>query len=476
MKDKTILELVDDINSNKTTSREVFDFFLGRIDKFNWELNAFTNISRESFDDSWDYRGIPIWIKDNISEDGVLTSAGSKMLADFKPPYDATVISKLKSAWFSSIWKTNMDEFAMGSMTDTSIYGATKNPYNTLKAPGWSSGWSARWVASGLVPARLWTDTGWSVRIPASMCGVVGFKPTYGRISRVWVIPMAGSFDTAGFLTKNVYDSALLYDITNWNDKWGYSILEWDDTTLEWVDNIDFDTFKDLDLTNLKIWLPTEFFDHPRLDGGIKDWILEIVDELRSRWVEFVDVSIADTELFIPTYYTIMSAEVTTNLARLDGVRYGHTSNKDYQNLDEFYINNRSEWFGEEAKLRSLLGSYFLLEDQYKDYYQKATKIRTKIIDDTTKLFANIDFILSPTSPSIAPNLDSDVDYFDDNVYTILANLTWNPAISIPAWLVDGMPYGLQLMWNFGDDARLLEASHQIEQAIDFKSDILDRY
>jgi len=404
MKDLSLIEIIDLIKSWKKTSKEVFDYFINRIEKYDSKINSFNYINKDwlSSDTSWKLAWVPIWVKDIFCEIWIPTTCSSKMLENFKPPYDATVIKNLKKESFSSIWKLNMDEFAMWSTTESSYTKKTINPWWTNKIPGGSSWWSAASVAAWLCPASLWTDTGWSIRQPASMCWVVWFKPSYWRVSRFGVIPMASSLDCPGTLTKTVRDAWLLYEIMNWWD-------EKEDTSIDWKDIIDPSIWEQKDLKWIKVWLPKEYFEE-WIDEWVKKTILEAVDKLKDMWAEIKEISLPMTKYAIATYYILMPAEVSTNLWRFDGLRYGYSSDKLYQNIDEFYSNNRWDWFWDEVQRRIIIWSYVLSAWFYDSYYKKASQVRTLIIQDFKKAFEEVDIIAGPVSPSVAWNIWEKID------------------------------------------------------------------
>ena len=470
MKDLSLIEIIDQIKTWKTTSEEVFQYFLKRIEKYDEKVQSFNFVNTSGLTQNTDtvLAGAPIGIKDIFCETGIPTTCGSKMLEGFLPPYDATVIQHLKEAGMSSIGKLNMDEFAMGSTCETSYYRKTLNPWGTNRIPGGSSGWSAAAVAAGLVPAALGTDTGWSIRQPASMCNVVGFKPSYGRLSRFGVIPMASSLDCPGMFTKTVKDSGLLYDIMN-----GYDPKE--HTSLNAKDIINPEIWSKKDLKWIKVGIPKEYFEE-WLDEWVKTTVLEAINKLRELWAEIKEISLPMTKYWVATYYIIMPAEVSTNLARFDWIRYGHNSDLPYANMDELYENNRGEWFGDEVQRRIILGSYVLSAWFYDAYFKKAWQIRTLIIEEFKKAFEEVDVIVSPASPSVAWKLgeksDDPVKMYLSDAYTIPASLAWLPGISIPCGFATSedaekelLPVGLQILWAQFDDQKVLEVAHVYEQA-----------
>lgn len=473
MKDLSLIEIIKNIQSNTTTSKEVWDYFMGRIEKYDDKVGAYNFINKEGYNANNDsiLAWAPIGVKDIFCEIWVPTTCASKMLENFVPPYDATVIKHLKDAGFSSLGKLNMDEFAMGSTTESSALNKTFNPWGNNRIPGGSSWGSAAAVAAGLAPAALGTDTGWSIRQPASMCNVVGFKPSYGRLSRFWVIPMASSLDCPGFLTKTVQDSALLYDIMNGHD-------ELEHTSVDGKDTIDSKIWERKDFSWVKVWLPREYFEEG-IDAWVKKVILEAVEKFKELGAEIVDISLPMTKYAVATYYILMPAEVSTNLGRLDGLRYGHSSTKPYANMEEFYMNNRGEGFWEETQRRSILGAYVLSAWFYDAYYKKASQVRTLIIEDFKKAFETVDIIISPVSPNVAwkmgEKIDDPVKMYLSDAYTIPASLAGLPGISVPAGFAQSedsekelLPVGLQILAPQFEDQRVLEMANVYEKATQF--------
>lgn len=467
---KSLEELKELIISGKITSHEVWNYFMGRIEKYDAKVEAFNYINKEGFQERTDttLSGLPLGVKDIFCENGIPTTASSKMLENFVPPYDASVIKLLKEAGMSSIGKTNMDEFAMGSSTENSAFKKTINPWGTNRVPGGSSGWSAAAVAAGLVPASLGTDTWGSIRQPASLCGVVGFKPSYGRNSRFWIMAMASSLDCPGTFTRTVKDAATLFEIMNGEDK-----LE--NTTLSGKTTIDSSIWSKTDLKEKKIGIPKEYFEEG-LDAGVRKTINEAIDSMKSLGAEIIEVSLPMTKYAMATYYIICPAEVATNLARLDGIRYGHSSDKTHENLEKFYINNRSEGLGAEPKRRSILGSYVLSAGFYDAYFKKASQVRTLIIKDFENAFSKVDAIVCPVSPSVAWKIGEKASdplkmYLSD-AYTIPASMAWVPWISIPCGFAESedtekelLPVGLQIITPRLEEERLFEIAHVFEQS-----------
>lgn len=470
MKDLSLLEIIENIKSKKNTPKEVWDYFTKRIEKFDKKVWAYNFVNKNWLNENINsiLAWAPIWIKDIFCEEWIPTTCASVMLQNFKPPYDATVIKNLKNAWMSSLWKLNMDEFAMWSTTETSALNKTFNPWGNSRIPGWSSWWSAAAVAAWLCPAALGTDTWWSIRQPASMCNIVWFKPSYWRNSRYGVIPMASSLDCPGTLTKTVRDAWILYEIMNWHD-------EHENTSIEAKDIIDPKIWETKDLKWIKVWLPREYFEE-WIDIWVKQTIMQAVEKFKELWAEIIDISLPMTKYAVATYYILMPAEVSTNLWRLDGLRYWYSSQKPYWNMDEFYLNNRWEWFWEETQRRSILWSYVLSAWFYDSYYKKAWQIRTLIIEDFKKAFSKVDVIISPASPNVAwktwEKIDDPVKMYLSDAYTIPASLAWLPWISVPAWFSvsednekELLPVWLQILAPQFEDQLVLKVAHVFEES-----------
>ncbi|MDD5770364.1 MAG: Asp-tRNA(Asn)/Glu-tRNA(Gln) amidotransferase subunit GatA [Candidatus Gracilibacteria bacterium] len=470
MKDLSLLEIIENIKSKKITSKEVWNYFVGRIEKYDEKLGAFNFVNKDGFkeNDNSILAGVPLGIKDIFCEKGVPTTGSSKMLENFIPPYDATVIKKLKEAGMSSIGKVNMDEFAMGSTGGNSAFRPTGNPWDLTRISGGSSSGSASGVSAGLIPAALGTDTGGSLRQPASMCNVVGFRPSYGRNSRYGVMPMASSLDCPGTITKTVRDAGLLYEIMNGHDK-----LE--NTSIEVKDIIDPKIWETKNLKGVKVGLPKEYFEEG-LDIGVKQTILKAIEKLKELGAEIVDISLPMTKYAVAAYYIIVPAEVSTNLGRLDGLRYGYSSNKPYNDMQEFYMHNRGEGLGVEAQRRSVLGAYVLSAGFYDSYFKKACQIRTLIIEDFKKAFEKVDVIVSPVSPNVAwkigQNLNDPLKDYLADAYTIPASLAGLPGISVPAGFTKSednekklLPVGLQILTSQFSEQKLLEVANVFEKA-----------
>lgn len=479
-KDLSLEQIIDDIKMGKTSRKEVFDYFQKRIEKYDPKIKSFNFVNKDWLNNNeWILYWAPIAVKDIFCETWVVTTCASNMLRDFKPPYNSTVIQKLVDEGMSSLWKVNMDEFAMWSTSESSALNTTVNPWWTNRIPWGSSGWSAAAVAAWLAPAALWTDTWWSIRQPASMCGIVWFKPSYGRNSRYWVMAMASSLDCPGTLTKTVKDSALLYDIMNWYDPK-------ENTSLPWKDQINPKIWESKDLKWIKIWVPKEYFEE-WLDEWVKSRISEAVQKMKELWAEIVEISLPMTKYAIATYYIIMPAEVSTNLSRYDWIRFWHNSNELYWTTDELFMHNREEWFWDEAKRRIVLWSYVLSAWYYDAYFKKATQIRTLIIEDFNKAFKQVDAIISPVAPSVAwkiwDKMDDPIKMYLSDAYTIPASLAWLPGISVPCWFAESednekelLPVWIQILTPRLEEEKLLEIAYVYEQATNFAKNIPSGY
>lgn len=472
---ETLSELIRKLRSRAISSRELTNFYLERIQRLDPQLNAFVTTTAESAleaADAADHRlaagdpapllGIPIAHKDIFCTQGVRTACGSRMLDSFISPYDATVVRNLSSAGAVLLGKTNMDEFAMGSSNETSFYGPVRNPWDSERVPGGSSGGSAAAVAARLIPGATGTDTGGSIRQPAAFCGITGLKPTYGRVSRFGMIAFASSLDQAGPMAVSAEDCAHLLQAMSGHDPR-------DSTSVDRpVENFAADL--DSPIAGLRIGLPKEFFSE-RLNPDLRQTIDEALQVLVARGAELVDISLPNSSLAVPAYYVVAPAECSSNLARYDGVRFGHRCS-DPEDLEDLYTRSRGEGFGTEVKRRILIGTYVLSAGYYDAYYLKAQKVRRLIADDFVKAFSRVDVIAGPTSPEVAFRLSEKsadpIQMYLSDVYTIAVNLAGLPALSMPAGCAQHLPVGLQLIGNYFDEGRLLQVAHQFQQDTDW--------
>ncbi len=469
---KTIAQLSQGLNSGEFSSVELTQHYLDRINTSN--LNAFITVTDElaikqaqAADDKIAkgsaniLTGIPYAHKDIFCTNGVKTSAGSKMLDNFISPYDATVSHKLNQADLVMLGKANMDEFAMGSSNENSYYGGVKNPWNTDKIPGGSSGGSAAAVAGRLAPFATGTDTGGSIRQPSSLCGITGLKPTYGRVSRYGMIAYASSLDQAGPMTQTAEDAALVLNVMAGFD-------EKDSTSAE-RDVEDYTASLNDSIKGLTIGLPKEFFSEG-LDDEVASQVMNAVKEFEAMGASVKEVSLPNSAYAIPTYYIVAPCECSSNLSRLDGVRYGYRCD-DPKDLEDLYLRSRSEGFGEEVKRRIMIGAYALSAGYYDAYYLKAQKTRHLISEDFKKAFKDVDVIMGPVSPTTAFDLGSvkdPVSMYLADIYTLSANLAGLPGMSIPAGFAQNLPVGLQLIGNYWSESKLLNIAHQFQQQTDW--------
>ena len=474
-------ELRRALDARQISSVELATLFLDRIDALNPELNAFITVDREgalaaaraadkriAAGTATTLTGIPLAQKDVFCTEGVLTTCGSKMLANFVSPYDAHVVSLLKAAGAVSLGKANMDEFAMGSSNESSHYGAVRNPWNLERIPGGSSGGSAAAVAARLAPIATGTDTGGSVRQPASSCGITGIKPTYGLVSRYGMIAYASSLDQGGAFGASAEDCALLLSAMTGFD-------ERDSTSLERPTE---DYAAALagpacarPLEGLRIGLPREFFAEGMADD-VRATIDAAIAQYRALGATTVEVSLPNAKLAIPAYYVIAPAECSSNLSRFDGVRYGHRA-ADYGDLADMYAKSRAEGFGAEVKRRILVGTYVLSHGYYDAYYLQAQRLRRLIAQDFQAALQHCDLIAGPTTPTTAWALgekaDDPVQMYLSDIYTIAVNLAGLPGLSHPAGFgADDLPVGLQLIGDYFAETRLLNAAHRFQHATDW--------
>ena len=463
----SLKELSEGLKQKKFSSVELTKFFLNRVDLHNSSINAFITTDKDKSlamakradeiikEGNQGYlTGIPIAQKDIFCAEGWKTTCGSKMLDNFIAPYDSTVISKFNAVGAVNLGKTNMDEFAMGSSNETSFYGNVKNPWDIKTVPGGSSGGSAAAVAGMLAPAATATDTGGSIRQPASLCGLTGLKPTYGLVSRYGMIAFASSLDQAGPMCHSAEDCAAMMNVMSGHDpKDSTSIEREKENYLTGINN---------PIKGLKIGVPKEFFSEG-LDPEVEKIIEKGISEYKKLGAEIVEISLPNNHLSIPVYYVIAPAEASSNLSRYDGVRYGHRT-KEYDDLMDMYCKTREEGFGDEVKRRIMIGTYVLSAGYYDAYYLKAQKIRRLISEDFKKAFEKCDVILGPSAPSVAfPIGDKKEDplkmYMQD-VYTISTNLAGLPGLSMPGGLMNNLPVGIQLIGNYFSEAKLLNVAH----------------
>ena len=446
---------------NKAEPSEILKSVSARIESVEPKVKAFAKINSSQclVPGKGKLAGIPVLVKDNICVKGEETTCSSRILAGFKPPYDATVVRKLKDAGASLIGKANMDEFAFGSSCETSCYGPTRNPWALDRIPGGSSGGSAAAVAAGETIMALGSDTGGSIRQPAALCGVVGLKPTYGRVSRYGLIAFASSLDQIGPVTRDVEDSALLLSVIA-----GYD--EMDSTSVDTpVPNYKNSLVNDV--KGLRIGVPKEYFIKG-IDGEVEKAVKAAIGTLKDLGAEIVEISLPHTEYAVATYYIVGSAEASSNLERFDGVQYGSRA-KDTKNIIDMFTRTRSEGFGDEAKRRILLGTYCLSTGYYDAYYLKAQKVRTKIREDFDRAFKSCDVIVTPTSPTaafkIGEKLNDPLSMYLSDIFTIPANLAGIPAVSIPCGFSGGgLPIGLQIMAKPFDEETIFRAAYTFEQ------------
>jgi aspartyl-tRNA(Asn)/glutamyl-tRNA(Gln) amidotransferase subunit A len=472
--DKSLTELHELLVKKEITASELTQDTLTRISAVEPKIDAFITIDAENalenakkidesgIAESEILKGLPIGIKDNIVTKGLLTTAASKILYNFNPIYDATVMGKVHEAGLITVGKLNMDEFAMGGSTENSAFKKTKNAWNQTKVPGGSSGGSAASVAAGEVPLSLGSDTGGSIRQPASFNGIVGMKPTYGRVSRFGLIAFASSLDQIGPLTRNVKDNALALNAISGHDA--------KDSTSATATVPDFTANLTGDIKGMKIALPKEYLGEG-IDEGVKAQILKAADTFRTLGATVEEVSLPHSKYGVAVYYIIASSEASSNLQRFDGIRYGYRA-KDIQNLEDVYVKSRSEGFGEEVQRRIMLGTFSLSAGYYDAYFKKAGQVRTLILEDFNKVFADYDLIIGPTAPTVAfglgENIEDPITMYLGDLLTIPVNLAGLPGMSIPAGLSDGMPVGLQIIGKHFDEATMYQAAYVFEQATEF--------
>lgn len=475
MNDMTVAQLIQALRGRKFSSVELTRSYLDRIAQRDGALNSYISVAPETAlaqaeaadrllagDNAPPLAGIPIAHKDIFCTRGLRTSCASRMLDRFVPPYDASVVEKLNAAGCVTLGKTNMDEFAMGSSSESSYYGACRNPWDGRCVPGGSSGGSAAAVAADLAAAATGTDTGGSIRQPAALCGITGIKPTYGRVSRLGMIAFASSLDQGGPMARTAEDCAILLGAMAGHDAR-------DSTSMD-KPVPDYRAELSQSLQGLRIGLPREWFGE-QLQPAVADRIRAALRELEALGATLVEIDLAHSELSIPAYYIIAPAEASTNLARYDGVRYGHRCDNP-RDLHDLYTRSREEGFGDEVQRRILIGTYALSSGYYDAFYKKAQQARRLIRQDFLDAFGQVDIIAGPTTPGPAFRLgektDDPVAMYLEDIYTLGVNLAGLPALSLPAGQVDGLPVGLQLAGPHFGEAQLLAAAHQLQLATDW--------
>ena len=471
MKESSIADLNLALKKKEFSSVELTKFFLKRIGKYNQDLNAVITtcdeaalIEAEKADtriaegNAPDLCGIPILHKDIFCTKNVLTTCGSKMLANFYPPYNATVVENFERSGLVTLGKTNMDEFAMGSSNETSHFGSVNNPWALDCVPGGSSGGSAASVAARLAPAATATDTGGSIRQPAALCGVTGIKPTYGSVSRWGMIAFASSLDQGGPIAKNAEDCALLLNCMASFDPLDSTSIQ--NTRPNYSEKLN------KTINGLKIGVPKEYFSEG-LNSGTKNAVEKAIKTLEDLGSEIIELSLPNSSLSVPAYYVIAPAEASANLSRYDGIKYGYRCDNP-KNLEDLYIRSRSEGFGEEVQRRIMIGNYCLSSGYYDAYYKKAQMVKELISQDFKNAFGKVDVLVGPTCPSPAfrhgTKNNNPVEMYLEDVYTIAVNLAGLPGMSIPCGRVDRKPVGMQIIGNYLNEAIMLQVAHQFQK------------
>ena len=474
----TVHELMEKLGNNELTSEEITKAYVDRINDKEKDVNAFVTTlcdealekakkmdeKRKSGDIKSNLAGIPIGIKDNLCTKGVKTTCSSRMLEDFIAPYDATVVEKLNNEDLIDLGKLNMDEFAMGASTEYSYFKKTSNPWNLKRVPGGSSGGSAAAVAAELVPWALGSDTGGSIRQPASFCGVVGLKPTYGLVSRYGLVAFASSLDQIGPITKDVTDAAILLNLIAGHDE--------RDTTSYDMPKKDYTKALKGDVKGLKIGIPKEYFGEG-INEEVKEQLEEAIETYKKLGAEVEEISLDIAKYALATYYIIACAEASSNLGRFDGIRYGHRA-ENFSNLKELYRNSRSEGFGAEVKRRIILGTYVLSSGYYDAYYKKAQQVRTLVKREFDKAFEKYDVLLTPTSPTVAFEMgtrsNNPLEMYLADICTVSVNIAGLPGISIPCGVnSENMPIGMQLIGNKFEEEKILNAAYAFEKEYRFR-------
>ena len=476
--DLTVHELQEKLKSKEITVEEVTKAYVDRIKEKEGDVQAFvTTLEDEAVEQAksiqkdiedgkitGDFAGIPIGIKDNMCTKGVKTTCSSRMLENFVAPYDATVVEKLNAEHLIDLGKLNMDEFAMGASTEYSAFKKTRNPWNLNTVPGGSSGGSAAAVAAGMVPWALGSDTGGSIRQPASFCGVVGLKPTYGLVSRFGLVAFASSLDQIGPITKDVTDSAMLLNLIAGHDE--------KDTTSENIPKKDYTKALKGDVKGLKIGIPKQYYGEG-INEEVKAKLQEAIETYKKLGATVEEFSLDIADYALATYYIIACAEASSNLGRFDGIRYGYRT-KNYESLKDIYKNSRSEGFGPEVKRRIILGTYVLSSGYYDAYYKKAQQVRTLVKKEFDEAFKKYDVLLTPTSPTVAFEVgtksSNPLEMYLADICTVPVNIAGLPGISVPCGVDSkGMPIGMQLIGNRFEEEKILNAAYTFEQEIKFR-------
>lgn len=471
--DKTSAELQQALLNKEITIADLTKEAYARIDALDGEVGAFLALNKEAaeqeaaekdqvpFEERGPLFGLPIGVKDNIVTEGIETTCASKILEGFNPIYSATVVEKLREAGMVTVGKVNMDEFAMGSANENSAIKKVHNPWDFDRAPGGSSGGSAAAVAAGEVPFTLGSDTGGSIRQPAAFCGVVGMKPTYGRVSRYGLVAFASSLDQIGPITRNVRDNALLLEAIAGVD-------EHDSTSA----NVEVPSYVDQltgDIKGLKVAVPQEYLAEG-VSEGVKAQVLAAIEKLKELGATVDTVSLPHSKYALAAYYIISSSEASSNLSRFDGIRYGFRAEAD--NLEDLYLQTRAQGFGDEVKRRIMLGTYSLSAGTYDAYYKKAQQVRTLIKQDFDEVFEEYDVIVGPTTPTTAfklgENLDDPMTVYANDILTVPINLAGVPAISIPCGFDNNMPVGLQIIGKYFEEGTIYRVADAFEKATDF--------
>lgn len=475
MHTKTIVELSTALADKKISSEELTQIYLARIEQFDPDLNGFITVTGElalararaadktiKAGQGGPLTGIPLVHKDIFCTNGVKTTCGSRMLDNFVAPYDATVVKKCNDAGMVMLGKSNMDEFAMGSSTENSYYGAVHNPWDPDCVPGGSSGGSAVAVAARLAPLATGTDTGGSIRQPCALSGITGLKPTYGRVSRYGMIAFASSLDQGGPMAQSAEDAALLLNVMAGFD--AHDSTSVDQPVPDYTASINNA------IRGLKIGLPKEYFGDG-LDDGVATVIETAIKQYQALGAEVVEINLPNTDLAIPTYYVVAPAECSSNLSRYDGVRFGYRC-QDPKDLEDFYKRNRGEGFGPEVKRRIMIGTYTLSAGYYDAYYLKAQQVRRLISDDFNEAFKQVDVIMGPTTPTVAfkigEKIADPVTMYLSDAYTVATNLAGLPGMSIPVGFSNDMPVGLQIIGNHFSEQRLLNVAHIYQKETDW--------